>query len=102
MPYLTCIKIYSMFIGNLFVFIKFRGLEHIDESLRNLVIWVLSGLSLAGIITIILLPKVKIDPDSDIAEDHLGPYETFKSALRLLVTKRMLLLCVTFLYTGEC
>lgn len=93
-----------MFIGNLFVFFKFQGLERIDEETRNMVIWVLSAIAMAGIIVFLLLPPIRpdeIDREDGVVEVPEGPLEALKSSGKLFVTKRMLLLSVTFFYTGK-
>lgn len=84
------------------MFFTFQGLEHIGESTRRIVILVLSGIAAVGIVVLILLPPIKHDQSDEdsIEEVHLGPVETLKGAGKLFITKRMLLLCITFFYTG--
>lgn len=92
--------VFSLFIGNLFVFFKFQGLTHIDEGTRDVVIYVLSATATIGIVILVCLPPIREDEDS-VKEVKEGPWETFKNALKLFVTPRMLLLLVTFVYTGN-
>lgn len=93
-----------MFIGNLFVFFKFQGLERIDDDTRNMVIWVLSAIAVGGIVVFVLLPPIKRDEaDSEdvVVEVTQGPFQALKASGKLFITPKMLLLCVTFFYTGE-
>ncbi|XP_028044058.1 UNC93-like protein MFSD11 [Bombyx mandarina] len=96
----------SMFFGNLFVFIKFQGKSHIDLETRNVVFGALTGVCVLGIVFLALLRPIKRtatveDAKVEIAyRDAEGPLEAFKGALKLFCTKDMLLLSVTFIYTG--
>lgn len=91
-----------MFVGNLFVFFKFRGLEHIDLSTRNLVFWVLSGIGGVGLIVFALLPKIRRDEDIDSPHEiHVGPVEALKNAFKLFLTRKMIFISLTSCYTGE-
>lgn len=95
-----------MFIGNLFVFFAFKNKETIDKSTRNIVIWTLSGVALVGLIIMCSLPrptKEKEDDEDDTGEEEVtGPVQALVNAGRLFITRNMLLLSVTFLYTGWC
>lgn len=88
-----------MFIGNIFVFFQFQGLSHIDEKTRMIVIWVLLVVSIVGIVFIIILPRPNADPNA-AEQPNRGPMEALRDAGKLFVTKKMLLLTVTFFYTG--
>lgn len=101
--FLLATAFFSLFVGNLFVFFKFQGLEHIGESTRRIVILVLSGIGAVGIVVFICLPPIRRDDfeEDAIEEIHLGPIDTLKGAGKLFITKRMLLLAVTFFYTGN-
>lgn len=90
----------SMFIGNLLVYFQFQGMTIIDEDTRNLVTYVLSGLAVAGIVNLIFLPKVQVDEKPETVETKFSPMGALKDAGNLFITKRMLLICVTFFYTG--
>lgn len=94
-----------MFIGNLFVFFAFKNKETIDKSTRNIVIWTLSVIALIGLIFMCLLPKPtkEREEDEENAEEEevSGPIEALVKAAKLFVTKNMLMLSLTFLYTGE-
>ncbi|XP_031346083.1 UNC93-like protein MFSD11 isoform X1 [Photinus pyralis] len=92
----------SMFVGNLFVFFQFRGLTHIDVNTRTVVISVLGGIAAVGIVILVALPRTRIgSTDSvNVIEQQRGPVEALKSAANLFLTREMILLSVTFFYTG--
>lgn len=89
-------------MGNLFVYFQFQGLDHIDVDTRTVVMWVLSGVTVLGLIFLIILPKPRRDSNVNAVEEpNRGPAEAFKAACRLFVTKKMMLLSITFFYTGK-
>ncbi|XP_059095962.1 UNC93-like protein MFSD11 [Tigriopus californicus] len=88
----------SNLIGNTFVFFQFRGLTDIDEHTRSVVVIVLLVISLAGTAVLFLLRKPSWTLDGPQAPDT--PTQAFQKAWRLFLTPQMLLLCVTFFYTG--
>ena len=87
----------SMLIGNTFVFFAFAGKTDIDKSTRTMVVLVLLSICIVGSLTFLLLRPTPWATDSATAE---GPVQILKSSWRLFWTKQMLLLCVTFFYTG--
>lgn len=94
----------SMFCGNLLVFFLFQGKTHIDESTRTLVFSILGGVAVIGIVFLLTLKKpssFNVDSaDDGIPEIKQSPKQAFVGAMRLFLTKRMLLLSVSFIYTG--
>ncbi|KAL3285315.1 hypothetical protein HHI36_019424 [Cryptolaemus montrouzieri] len=92
----------SMLFGNLFVYIEFDGQDYIQKDVRTLVIWVLSGLSIAGVVVFLILPNPPKGSDDEVRteEPMPGPVEVFLDAMKLFITPRMLMLCVAFLYSG--
>ncbi|XP_072932100.1 UNC93-like protein MFSD11 [Epargyreus clarus] len=96
----------SLFFGNLFVFIKFQGKTHIDLETRNVVFGALTAVCAVGIVFLLLLRPMRRAPVIDDVKSEMvihepeGPMEAFKGALRLFCTRDMLLLSVTFIYTG--
>lgn len=104
-----------MLMGNLFVFYQFQGKEHIDESTRRIVFTVLISVAIVGVVFFGLLQRVQNKHDESKRErdrdrDHELNYEpkansaiigAFVKAIRLFFTRNMLLLCITFLYTGN-
>lgn len=100
---------FSMLIGNLFVFYEFQGKDHIDESTRRIVFIVLISVAIVGVIFFCLLQRVQnsfeenerdreLDYESNNTNSIVG---AFVKAIRLFFTRNMLLLCITFLYTGK-
>ena len=88
----------SMLIGNTFVFFTFQGKDDIDKATRTTVVLVLLSICIAGSLTFLLLrPTPWAANDSASTE---GPYQILKSSFNLFLTKQMLLLSVTFFYTG--
>lgn len=93
----------SMFFGNLLVFFLFQGKTHIDKDTRVLVFSILAGVAVIGIVFLGTLRKPNqqnVALDEDIPERQRNPRQAFISAVRLFMTKRMLQLSVTFVYTG--
>ncbi|XP_018330712.1 UNC93-like protein MFSD11 [Agrilus planipennis] len=89
----------SMFAGNLFVFFQFQGLTEIDKSTRNVTVIVLSVVAGVGVGIFLLLPKPQFE-EGDIVEVQQSPRDAFIGAIKLFRTRKMLLLCFTFFYTG--
>ncbi|XP_012271755.1 UNC93-like protein MFSD11 [Orussus abietinus] len=107
----------SLFVGNLFVYYMFTG-PTIEASKRNLVFWVLTGLAVAG--TAVLAGMGKSPPKLALGEAEgvssadkelqipepvkekplPAAWHAFRKALSLLLTSKMLMLVMTFLYTG--
>lgn len=83
------------------MFFQFQGLTHIDSGTRSVVVWVLSAICLVGLILLLLLPKAQKGGEV-VVEEHKGPFKAFADAVRLFFTKRMLLLTISFYYTGIC
>lgn len=92
-----------MFVGNTFVYFVFRGKDQVESGQRQLVIWTLSAIALGGLVVMIFFrkPPEKDRETGDIPQPPAGPLEALKGAVRLFFTRNMLMLCVTFLYTGE-
>lgn len=97
-----------MLIGNLFVFFQFQGKDHIDKSTRFSVFIVLTAIAIVGVIFLGLLQRVHhtyenaADGDRDLEykpRDN-SAISAFKNAIKLFLTHDMLLLSITFLYTG--
>ncbi|XP_053678042.1 UNC93-like protein MFSD11 [Anopheles nili] len=91
----------SMFFGNLLVFFKFQGKTHIDETTRNIVFTVLIGVAIVGLVMLGCLRRPTNNEDASIEQNSsVRPMEAFLNAVRLFRTPRMMLLCITFIYTG--
>lgn len=100
----------SMFFGNLFVYFQFQGKNHIDEATRTLVFSVLIGVGILGFFFLTALRPVHdirvVNGTDNEADDELnnppstGVKAAFKNSIELFFTKEMLLLSLTFFYTG--
>ena len=104
----NCAFLSSMFLGNLFVYFQFQGKDHIDEGTRRLVFSVLIAVAVLGVIFLGTLQRVSHSytgdaspQDSELETASQTIVGAFKNAINLFLTKEMLLLSVTFLYTGQ-
>lgn len=100
--------IFSMLIGNTFVFFQFQGKDHIDSSTRNIVFSVLISVAIVGVIFFAILRRVNQPFEENTRDRELQDRSNsnsiigaFLQAIRLFFTRNMLLLCITFLYTGK-
>lgn len=104
-----------MFFGNLFVYFQFQGKTHIDLETRQIIFGALISVAIVGVVFLAALRRTVLPLTVVIAKDCMeknGQVEAaedsdqesvlgaFKTAFRLFFTKEMLLLSVTFLYTG--
>jgi len=88
----------SIFIGNIFVYFMFAGEQFISTSVRTTVGIVLLSITGAGVLVMLLLrPTPWV---TDIITRNESPTEALRNSGRLFITKDMLMLSVTFLYTG--
>ncbi|CAH1112472.1 unnamed protein product, partial [Psylliodes chrysocephalus] len=93
----------SLFIGNTFVYFAFKGQTEIKKSTRNVVIITLSAIGVVGLAVLLLLPRATKEKEEDEEEQEVkpeGPLQALVGAIRLFCTGNMLLLSLTFLYTG--
>ncbi|XP_048089250.1 UNC93-like protein MFSD11 [Alosa alosa] len=114
---------FSMFFGNLYVYIAWHGKTHISDRDRQTLFISLTVISLVGSFLLFLIQRVEPDPAPSESSESLLPAETtltdsspavlaappglgfqaldaFKKALKLFVTKEMLFLSITIAYTG--
>lgn len=100
-----------MFFGNLFVFFQFQGKNHIDEATRTIVFSVLIGVGFLGVLFLVALRPLEDtrvvngndnEVDDELESSSSGVVAAFKNSINLFVTREMLLLSLTFFYTGEC
>lgn len=97
-----------MFLGNLFVYFQFQGKTHIDLSTRQLVFGVLIAVAIVGVIFLATLRQSNqrehsienFDKEDSSDAEQDGITDAFKKAIKLFFTHRMLLLSLTFIYTG--
>lgn len=99
-----------MFFGNLFVYFQFQGKTHIDEHTRTLVFSVLIAVGILGFFFLTALRPIEdnrvvhandIEADDELEQPSNGVTMAFKNSINLFFTKEMLLLSLTFFYTGE-
>ncbi|KAL1117289.1 hypothetical protein AAG570_004615 [Ranatra chinensis] len=90
----------SMLFGNFFVYMVFQGKSEIDSSMRKLIFSVLTGICAVGVVVLALLRPALNKDGQTVAKRSVGPIKAFKEAVAMLAKKEMLLLCVTFFYTG--
>jgi preprotein translocase subunit SecG len=91
----------SMFFGNLFVYFQFQGKTHIDAHTRLSVFIVLLVIAAVGIVFLLLLQPAQSADGEMIQKDEGGPLNALRRAFALLITKEMILLSITFFYTGK-
>ncbi|XP_015123665.1 UNC93-like protein MFSD11 [Diachasma alloeum] len=107
----------SMFTGNLFVYFMFTDPE-IDGPTRKIVFWVLTSLAIVGVAVLAILRKPPqrlslgeaegvSSHDKELAMPEprrqagcAAAWSAFRDALSLCITPKMLLLSLTFIYTG--
>jgi preprotein translocase subunit SecG len=90
-----------MFFGNLFVYFKFQGKTHIDAYTRLSVFIVLLVIAAIGLVFLLLLQPAQSADGEMERRDVGGPLNALRRAFTLLITKEMILLSVTFFYTGK-
>jgi len=75
----------------------------VDGTTRQIVIWTLSVVALAGLVVMVFFrrpPPRDTDEGEKEPQAPTGPVEALRGAVALFLTRDMLLLCVTFFYTG--
>jgi MFS family permease len=95
----------SLLFGNLFVYFEFRGETRITKSTRLVVYGVLTGVGILGGLLLLVLrtPSRRHSADISTSQDERsssGPMQALVKSFRLIKTRKMILLCVTFFYTG--
>jgi hypothetical protein len=86
----------STFLGNVFTYFMFNGEEFISSSVRTTVVVVLLSMTSSGTMIALLLratPWVN-------TQSHESSSSALQNSVILFFTKDMLLLCITFFYTG--
>ncbi|XP_062381496.1 UNC93-like protein MFSD11 [Sardina pilchardus] len=114
---------FSMFFGNLYVYIAWHGKTHISDKDRQTLFISLTVISLVGSFLFFLIQRSEPDPVPSEGSESLLPADTsltdsspavlsarpslgfqaldaFKKALKLFVTKEMLLLSISIAYSG--
>ncbi|XP_047485284.1 UNC93-like protein MFSD11 [Penaeus chinensis] len=89
----------SLLFGNIFVYYMFMGKDTIDSGTRLVVFAALTGVALIGLGILLALPKPGAG-GSGRQDDMGGALNALKKSFELFRTRDMLLLSVTFFYTG--
>ncbi|KAK2710953.1 UNC93-like protein MFSD11 isoform X2 [Artemia franciscana] len=87
----------SFLIGNIFVFFVFAGADTISYDIRMVTVGVLFGVGALGTLFILFLNNLSNSSEGRKETSALG---AFKNSVSLFFTKEMLLLSLTFAYTG--
>ncbi|OQV20207.1 UNC93-like protein MFSD11 [Hypsibius exemplaris] len=105
-----CLLQSSLVSGNLFYFFMLRGVDVLPEGSRIFIFVVLIVSAALGIVVLSLLrhpwtkPKKGNSHDlmaqSTIKSDHQGPLEAITAMMRLLFSRKMMLLLPTYIYVG--
>ncbi|XP_074647181.1 UNC93-like protein MFSD11 isoform X2 [Tubulanus polymorphus] len=103
----------SMLFGNLYVYFTFKGNITVDAESRTTLFSVFTALCVVGVLTFAILFSLKDrkqnvksaqseDPINSVEQDDRspGPVQAFKKSFQLFLTGRMLLLSITFGFTG--
>ncbi len=89
----------SMVIGNTYAYFQFKGLDDITTTTRLTVALVLLSICVVGVLTFLALRPTPWASETDSAA-ALSPLQVFVASLKLFIKPNMLLLLVTFAYTG--
>ncbi|GFO25557.1 unc93-like protein mfsd11 [Plakobranchus ocellatus] len=97
----------SLLFGNMYSYFVFKGEDVIEPEARTKLFIVLSAAGLAGSLCLLFLRKPRsIDPDNlinlnvDVVHPADTPQQALKRSFMLFKTREMLLLCLSFAYTG--
>uniref|UniRef100_A0A4W4H7I5 Major facilitator superfamily domain containing 11 n=1 Tax=Electrophorus electricus TaxID=8005 RepID=A0A4W4H7I5_ELEEL len=109
---------FSLFFGNLYIYVAWHGKAHITDEDRQRVFILLTVISLVGSFLFFLIQRTEPESTSSEVTESLLPKEVcesnsvatkglaaqaldaFKKAVQLAVTKEMLLLSISIAYTG--
>ncbi|XP_051989027.1 UNC93-like protein MFSD11 isoform X1 [Xyrauchen texanus] len=110
---------FSLFFGNLYIYLAWHGKSHITDKDRQTVFITLTVISLVGNFLFFLIqrPDPELEPSDDsesllpadisdsgsvVASQSLGSqaWNAFKKSIELAMTKEMLLLSIAFAYSG--
>ncbi|XP_069510756.1 UNC93-like protein MFSD11 isoform X2 [Ambystoma mexicanum] len=108
---------FSLFFGNLYIYLSWKGKPHISEAERKPVFIALTVISLVGTVLLFIIRNpnsFSTDAEDEVSEgsrsgearsvsvpSNLGKaLDAFKRSVKLFITKEMLLLSVSIAYTG--
>lgn len=86
----------------MYTFYKFEGKKRIDGPTRRNVVYVLGGLAgISAVMFLFLRPIRKSQLNSEsIKQVKDGPLQAFKKTCSMFFSKDMMILSITFIYTG--
>ncbi|XP_065214228.1 UNC93-like protein MFSD11 [Planococcus citri] len=90
----------STLVGNAFVYLTFQNQEYIPAETRTYVYSVLSGICLVGVFILMLLRPPLNSHGQQISDTSNAPSKAFFQSLTMLCTKDMMLLSISFWFTG--
>lgn len=90
----------SLLFGNLFVFFEFQGEDKINIHIRTMVFSVLLGVGALGTILLLALRGGGRERIEDKGTPPPSPKEALVNAFKLFKTSDMILLSITFAYSG--
>ncbi|KAJ1130296.1 hypothetical protein NDU88_008650 [Pleurodeles waltl] len=108
---------FSLFFGNLYIYLSWKGKPHISEAERKPVFIALTVISLVGTVLLFIIrnpdsfrsaAEVEVSEGNQSMEANSVPVlsnvskalDAFKRSVKLFITKEMLLLSVSIAYTG--
>lgn len=93
---------FSMFLGNIFVYFAFQNKTHLDESTRTLVFTVLTAIcSLGTLLFLFLQSPISSDGNNNERRNTLNPIQEIKNSVSLFLTENMYLFNITVFFTGQ-
>uniref|UniRef100_A0A2R5LAG9 UNC93-like protein MFSD11 n=1 Tax=Ornithodoros turicata TaxID=34597 RepID=A0A2R5LAG9_9ACAR len=99
----------SLIWGNIFVFIQFQGLSHIDHHTRTVVFGGLTAVGILGMLLLLVLRgggRPGKDPSPSNSDGATSPaaandfIQAFVTSLKMFKSRKMLILSFVFFYTG--
>ncbi|XP_075214035.1 UNC93-like protein MFSD11 isoform X2 [Lycorma delicatula] len=90
----------SSIIGNLYSFYILEGKEYLDRGSRHLIIFTLTIIAGVATLLFILVPPAEKNETEDKKLQKVNPLKELKTTWKVFKTKEMMILAVTFCYTG--
>lgn len=85
----------------MFVHFEFQNQSDISGDTRTRVYSVLSAICLIGVLVLMFLRPAVTATGERISDISNAPKQAFKRAFSIFATKNMLLLCISFWFTGN-
>ncbi|XP_075214033.1 UNC93-like protein MFSD11 isoform X3 [Lycorma delicatula] len=90
----------SSIIGNLYSFYILQGKKYLDRGSRNLITYSLTAIGGVATLFFALLPPAEKNETEDKKLQKVSPLKELKTTWKVFKTKEMIILAVTFCYTG--